>query len=108
MSLAVIAVGTRRLTVRSVASLTVPTLMMVVPTTLASKTQSTLKPRISRPRIFKCRNDMAAFPRQHRRNGGVVTFSVNHEELENIASRKSTGALRARLRSSDDCLEGQS
>ena len=49
------AVGTRRLTVRSVDSLTVRTLMMVVPTTPASNTQSTLKPAINRPRMFNCK-----------------------------------------------------
>jgi hypothetical protein len=39
------AVGTRRFTVRLVASFTALTLTMVVPTTAASSAQSTLKPQ---------------------------------------------------------------
>ena len=57
------AVGTRRLIVRSVESLTVATLMIVVPTTAANRTQSTLKPRIKRPRMFNCRKATVNSPR---------------------------------------------
>src|SRR4051794_35668385 len=91
------AVGTRRLTFRSVDSLTAPTLMMVTPTTHASSAQSTLKPRIKRPRIFKFRIAIAKSPsmqadiyRQHFRLG------VNHEESDNgrtVLVRNSAGKI---------------
>src|ERR1035441_3383261 len=78
------AVGTRRLTVRSVDSLTVRTLMTVVPTTAASRMQSTLKPRINRPRIFNCAkinvNSLLASSRQALSEAGL---SINHKDSNN-------------------------
>src|SRR5688500_14692694 len=81
------AVGTRRLTVRSVAWLTELTLMMVMPTTPARSRQSTLKPRISRPRIFIFGSVTAALFRCLYSLGFVspgATLVVNHKKLLKI------------------------
>src|SRR6266436_8059170 len=78
------AVGTRRLTVRSVDSLTARTLMIVMLTTPARSKQRMPKPAINRPRIFKFRNGMVRPPQTNLAKGRFHhTLSVNHEFWDN-------------------------
>jgi hypothetical protein len=65
MRLAVRAVGTRKLTVRSVVCSTERTRMIVVPTTTANNRQSTLKPAINHPRMFRLNDGIETPPRQN-------------------------------------------